>query len=76
MLPVVNGLQEQYGEQIAFVLLNAQDQDKGEEAFKALQINGHPASLIYQSEGKEVFRRLGSVPETDLVEAINAVLGA
>lgn len=74
MLPIVNGLQEQYGKQIAFVLLNAQDQGEGEAAFKALQINGHPASLIFESGGKEVFRKLGSMPETDLVEAINAVL--
>ncbi len=75
MLPIVNGLEDQYGEQMAFALLNAADEAEGETAFKALRLGGHPASLIFASDGKELFRELGSVTETDLVEAISQVLG-
>jgi hypothetical protein len=75
MLPIVNGLKEQYREQMAFVLLNAGDEAEGETAFKSLRLGGHPASLIFASDGEELFRELGSVTETNLVEAISQALG-
>jgi hypothetical protein len=70
----VNGLKEQYGDEMAFAILNAGDRSQGEELFKALRLSGHPASLIYQPDGNEAFRKLGSVPETELIAAIDQVL--
>ena len=41
MTPVVNGLEQQYGKQIAFKRVNA-DVDNGPEIMQAYRIPGHP----------------------------------
>ena len=74
MAPIVNGLQEQYGDQMLFVELNARDGDQGEAAFRATNLRGHPAFLILQPEGREVWRGIGEQPPGPLEEAIQDVL--
>lgn len=74
MAPIVNGLKEAYGDQMAFVELNARDGDKGEAAFRAANLRGHPAFLIFHPDGKELWRSIGEQPQEPLEEAIQTVL--
>ena len=75
MQPIVNGLQEDYGNEITFVSLNAKDSEDGEALFQQLGLPGHPGIVIYTTDGEEVFRRFGIVDFDDLdnalIDAIN-----
>ena len=70
MRPIVDGLQSRYSDRMTFVYLNARDGGQGEAVFKALSLVGHPAYVIFDAGGKEVFRRLGQVEEQILSSAI------
>jgi len=73
MRPIVDGLQEEYEEQIAFVYLNAGDDADGQAIFQSLALPGHPSYIIFTQED-EVFRSFGIVDEIALIDAINKVL--
>lgn len=68
MAPIVDGIEEQYGEQIVFKRINA-DVDDGPAIVRAYRIPGHPTTLIFDKEGNEVQRWLGPQP-IDVVEQI------
>ena len=70
----MNGLRETYGDDIAFVYLNANNAD-GLAAFKRLGLPGHPAFVLFGSDGRERFRAFGVVTERLLVDAVDGVLG-
>jgi len=72
MQPIVDGLEEIYGEQMTFVSLNAAGE--GEAAFDASNLPGHPSFLIMQPDGEEVWRRAGVVGYADLDTAIQEAL--
>ena len=74
MQPIVNGLQENYKEEITFVSLNALDNDKGQALFQQLGLPGHPSMVIYTPDGEEVFRRFGIVTLDDLDNALHEAL--
>lgn len=59
MQPIVNGLKENYGAEMAFVEVNAGDDGDGEAAFNQKNLPGHPAYLIVQPDGKELWRGFG-----------------
>lgn len=68
MQPIVNGFEEQYSNEMAFIYLNAQTD--GLAIYESLSLRGHPAYVIYLSDGTEVFRTLGYQEEALLQEAI------
>ena len=68
MQPIVNGLEEEYSEHMAFIYLNANTD--GQTIYETLSLRGHPAYVIFQTDGTEVFRTLGYQDESLLEEAI------
>ncbi|MEZ4670636.1 MAG: hypothetical protein R3E39_22260 [Anaerolineae bacterium] len=74
MRPIVDGLEDRYKDRITFVYLNAADNGEGEAVFEALALRGHPGFVIFDKDGKEVFRQLGQVDEAILVTGIKAVV--
>lgn len=72
MQPIVNGFEEEYSEHMAFIYLNANTD--GQEIYESLSLIGHPAYVIFQPDGTEVFRTLGYQDESVLEEAIEAII--
>ena len=66
MQPIVNGLQEDYKEQVTFVAFNAKDSGEGEAIFQNLGLPGHPSIVIYSKPGEEIYRQFGIVGFDDL----------
>jgi len=58
MIPIVNGLEQQYSEEITFKRVNAEVGD-GPEIMQAYRIPGHPTILLFDDTGQEVQRILG-----------------
>ena len=73
MRPIVDGLEQQFGEDVAFVYLNARE-GEGEVIFDHLTLPGHPAVVLFSTDRHETFRALGPVEEVILREAILAQL--
>lgn len=72
MLPIVNGLEEQFSTEMHFVYLNANTDGAG--AFEALSLRGHPATVIFDAQGEEQFRALGVQEEAALRSAIESAI--
>ena len=73
MAPIVDGIEEQYAEQIAVKRVNA-DIGDGPEIVRAYRIPGHPTTLIFDKEGTEVQRLFGPQPTEVVEEAVQTVL--
>lgn len=74
MLPIVNGLQDEYTTQIAFMSFNAQDGADGEVFFNQLGFPGHPGFVIYSAAGQQVYRGIGIISADQLQRQIEAAL--
>lgn len=74
MRPIVDGLQAEFAEHVAFQYLNAGDGANGQQAFSQLNLPGHPAFVILQPDGTTLYRAFGIVQESDLRAAIQAAL--
>jgi hypothetical protein len=72
MQPIVDGLEEIYSDQVAFVSLDAAGD--GKAAFDASNLPGHPSFLIMQPDGEEVWRRAGVVGYADMDTVIQEAL--
>ncbi|MCK6624800.1 MAG: thioredoxin family protein [Anaerolineae bacterium] len=68
MKPIVDGLEQKYGGQIAVQRINATEGD-GPAVMKAYHILGHPVVLIFDRQGQEVKRFVGPQP-TEVVEEV------
>lgn len=75
MTPIVNGLEEQYSDQVAFISYNARDAADGEAAFRDLNLPGHPSFVLFTAEGEETYRAQGIIDEAVLQQQIDATLG-
>jgi len=73
MEPVVNGLEEAYGDKIDVRRLDANSEDGG-AAFRYYQLLGHPSYVILNPEGQVLWSGLGELSEADLSQQIMAVL--
>ncbi len=69
MTPIVNGLEAEYGEQIAFQHLDV-DEPEGRLATRAYQARGHPTIVIIDPQGDILWKRPGVLSRADIVEAI------
>ena len=74
MMPIVNGLETAFGNEIAFVYLNAADNAEGQQAFESLSLPGHPGYVILIPAGEELYRSFGIMREDSLQSAIENAL--
>lgn len=70
MQPIVNGLQEEYGERVEFIDLNARDGADGERLFDQLGLPGHPSFVLYSTDGHHTYLGIGIVLEQQLRQEI------
>ncbi len=74
MKPIVDGLEQEYGGQIAVQRINA-DKEDGPVIMRNYKLPGHPVLLIFNSRQQEVYRFIGPQPagevETELKEVLN-----
>ncbi|MBZ0292063.1 MAG: hypothetical protein K8L99_05780 [Anaerolineae bacterium] len=57
MRPIVDGLEVEVGDQIAFIDVNAEQE--GKRAFEQLALPGHPGFVIFSSDHDEIYRTFG-----------------
>jgi len=74
MTPIVRGLEDEFGDQVVFVYLNALDSTDGQRAFESLNLLGHPVYVLFASDGVEVYRAFGIVEADALRFAIENAL--
>lgn len=72
MEPIVNGLEEQYGNRIAFRWLDAANE--GSALFQQYGLRGHPSYIILDTEGQVVWRFTGQTTREMLEEGIRDAL--
>ena len=75
MAPIVDGLEQEYGGQIAVQRINA-DKGDGPAIMRKYKILGHPTLLIFDGQGQEVQRLVGPQPVHDLEILLQEVLNA
>lgn len=72
MEPVVNGIEEEYSDQIDFRWLDVNSQDGG-AAFKYFKLIGHPGYVILDPDGKVLWSGIGEKSEAELIQQISAI---
>jgi hypothetical protein len=75
MLPIVHGLEEDFGGQVAFRYLDADDGGEGERSYTALGVRGHPGIVLFDETGGEVYRDFGMVAADRLAQRLREVIG-
>jgi len=73
MTPVVNGLEQIYGQQVAFKRVNANQED-GPAIMQTYRIPGHPTTLIFNRQGQEIERLVGPQPAETVEELLLTTL--
>ena len=73
MAPIVDGLETDYGDRVAFQRLNA-DEDNGRAAAQAYRVRGHPAIVVINAQGDVVWSRVGVQPRDVVTSALESVL--
>ena len=71
--PIVDGLQADYKDRVAFLRLDAA-QD-GREAFIAYGLRGHPSFVIIDNAGEVLWKSVGDQSRAPLETAVRQVLG-
>jgi thiol:disulfide interchange protein len=74
MRPIVDGLEQEYRDRIAFRRLNATDA-AGRQVFDRYQLRGHPSYVILGPDGTERWKFTGQTTRGVLDEAIRQALG-
>lgn len=72
MLPIVNGLEEDYSQTVTFLYLNAATD--GAEAFQQLGLRGHPAYVLFDADGTRLFTTLGVQDEAILRQSLEGAI--
>lgn len=73
MTPIVDGLEAQYGNQVAFQRINA-NSGEGPVIMRAYRIQGHPTLLLLDRNGREVNRLIGPQPAETVAGALQRLL--
>ena len=73
MRPVVNGLDERYGNRIDFRRYNITS-EAGEAWATSYNVRGHPAMLLVDEQGQERWRYVGVISEEAVAVELTAVL--
>jgi thiol-disulfide isomerase/thioredoxin len=74
MKPIMDALEDDYGDEFRFVRVNV-DTDRGKERARAHGLIGQPAYLIYDSSNEQVRRLMGAHTRATLEEAIEQAMG-
>ncbi len=75
MQPIVDGLQAEYADQVAFVQLNV-DTAEGARLRGHYSLRGHPAFVLVDSDGQVQWQGVGQMAEDALRAPIEALLAA
>jgi thiol-disulfide isomerase/thioredoxin len=73
MKPIMDALEDDYGDDFKFVRVNV-DTDRGKERARAHGLIGQPAYLIYDSSDEQVRRLMGAHTRATLEEAIEQAM--
>jgi thiol-disulfide isomerase/thioredoxin len=73
MMPIVQGFETRYGDQMTFKFLNI-DMD-GKALYDSMGLRGNPIFLIVKMDNTVVYKGYGRVPELALDKAIRAAIG-
>jgi thioredoxin-like negative regulator of GroEL len=73
MAPIVDGLEADYGDRVAFQRLNT-DEDDGRAAAQTYRVRGHPAIVVTNAQGDVVWTRLGVQSRDVVASALERVL--
>jgi thiol-disulfide isomerase/thioredoxin len=73
MIPIVQGFETRYGDQMTFKFLNI-DMD-GKALYDSMGLRGNPIFLIVKPDNTVVYKGYGRVPELALDKAIRAAIG-
>ena len=73
MAPIVDGLEAEYGDRVAFQRLNVDDDD-GRIAAQHYRMRGHPAIVVINAQGNVVWSRVGVQPREVVASALESVL--
>ena len=73
MTPIVDGLEDRYGDRVRFVRLDFDDAEQGREA-RQLGVNAHPAFMLIRSDGSVESRFAGEIARSKLEGAIQELL--
>jgi hypothetical protein len=74
MVPVVNGLEEKYQDEVEFRKIDA-NSPTGKSAFQAYSLRGHPGFVLLSPDGTTLWSGIGEQPAAILEEQIRLVLG-
>lgn len=75
MTPIVDGIEQQYEQQIVVKRINA-DVGDGPAIVRTYRIPGHPTTLIFNGQGQEIQRLLGPQSAEVIEEALQVTLNA
>ena len=73
MRPIVNGLEQEYGDRIDFRRYNIVTEE-GSAWATQYSLRGHPAFLLVDEKGQERWRYVGVVPREVVEAVLRAVL--
>ena len=73
MIPIVDGIEQQYGQHITVKRVNANVGD-GPKIVQDYRLPGHPTTLIFDKEGQEVARFFGPQAAETVELALQKVL--
>ena len=68
MLPIVDWLDSEYNDRIAFQRLNAAQE--GQTLFQRYNLRGHPSYVILDTQGEVVWRFVGQTSRATLEQSI------
>ncbi len=73
MAPIVDGLEEQYGDQVSFQRVNVDEKD-GKALAQRYRVRGHPAIVILDAADNVIWSRVGVLPRADVAGVLESVL--
>jgi hypothetical protein len=74
MVPVVNGLEEKYQDEVEFRKIDV-NSPTGKSTFQAYSLRGHPGFVLLSPDGTTLWSGVGEQPAELLEEQIRLVLG-
>ena len=73
MVPIVDGLEQQFEDQLAVKRVNAEIDD-GPAIMKAYRLPGHPVLMLIDPQGSETARLIGPQSKDVLLEELQKIL--
>ena len=74
MRPVVHGLEQQYGDRVAFAGVDYNNR-ANRDLVRQYRVLGHPTFVVLDREGQVVKQFVGHTPEADLDAALKQAVG-